>query len=129
MENVSCSRPTNTPVFITFTPEKAKELGLDNSIDRMPSQNKFERIPDCDCFGTPKELGAPVMAMKMPSPAQVTAAIALLPVILENGKKSIIAIFDICDILSDRMGKKPEEGEHQLQAVVLPDELVNAIKS
>jgi len=108
------------PVFIEYTPEYKKEHGLSNEIDRP---NKFERTPKEEVFERENVMGAPVMAsFKAPSAKDIAAAAAIIPVILENGKKIIIAIFDIRDIIRERGGLKANDTKPEFQAVVLPEE-------
>lgn len=133
MENVSTplvpvkvQQPIKTPIFIDFSPEYAREHGISNEVDRMPKKG-FERSPECDCFGNDNMsqfVGANYAALKAPSPAEIVKGMAVIPVILETGKQILIGIFDLRDIWTDRTGSK---NQHNLKAMILPDEIADAI--
>mgnify|MGYP007101845861 CR=1 FL=1 len=114
-----------TPVFIEFAPEYEKEHSISRDIDRP---DKYVKSPMNDCFEKGECYGASMASFKAPSPTQVAAIAAILPVILENGKKVLIAIFDIRDIWNDRKEQKNEK-EPQYQAVVLPEEATKILSA
>jgi hypothetical protein len=125
---VGNAKKTNTPVFIEYSPEYKRAHGISNEIDRIP-QNSLEKTPNEDTYENFCEFVNPqcMKAMKLPSPTQIAAGFAVLPVIIENGKKILIGIFDIRDIWNERSGGKNNKPEHQLQAFIIPDEIAEAI--
>ncbi len=122
-------KSAKSPVFIEYTPDYKRNHGISNEIDHFRPKS-LERTPNEDCYGNFCEFANPqcMKAMKLPSPTQVAAGFAILPVIIENGKKILIGIFDIRDIWNERSGGKNKD-QHQLQAFVLPDEVAEAITS
>lgn len=110
------------PVFIEFTDDYKEKNGIDNNIDKFPP-NILLRSPDQDCFGQPQQL----CAVKMPNPAEVVKGLALIPIVLETGKQIIIGIFDLHDAWKEKTGKKGDNSECNLKAVVLPDEVTEEL--
>ncbi len=116
-DNIPVGATCGQPIFLV-QPRK-------NEFSICPECGKFERVPNqdtyCTCdmdmlFGNPA-----IKGFKMPSSKQITKAIALIPVVLESGKRALIAIFDIRDTWETR--KHPSD--QQLKAVVLPDNVAN----
>lgn len=131
MENLSAvpvlviPKQNNTqPVFITFTPEYEKEHGLSRDIDKF-SPKSLERTPQEDCLDKTNlsAVNSNICALKAPSSTEILKGMAVIPVILETGKQILIGIFDIRDIWNDRTSPK----EHNLQAVIIPDEIADAV--
>ena len=119
----------NFPVCITFTPEGEEKLGLSRPKDRVIwAENNLERSPEEDMLMMASDMKCEpqtLAALKMPSPTQVVAFLGFTEAILNEGKKVIIAIFDLYNTVT---GKGGSENKHSIKAVVVPDEIAENFK-
>ena len=108
------------PVFIEYTPDYKRAHGLSNEVDllRSPKSDEFNGV-----------VGQPVCAMKMPTPQQAKEFIIFLPVLLEAGNQGLNKIFDIIDTWNNRKPKSGKDEAQSVQAMVLPEGLVEALSA
>ena len=126
MENVPAIKTINCLPLVTLSSEKVKSINLEDII--LVEPKSLVKSPEKEVYEANEQepmLGANCVKMlKMPTTTQITKALALLPVILEGGKKVLVAVLDIRDIWNQRTNSSSDEGVHHLKAVVIPQDCV-----
>ena len=112
------------PVMVTLVPQNNK------NVNYRSKPNKYERVPQNDVYcndNTSEDIlnSTELKAFAMPSPQQIIKGFAVIPVILETGKKILVGIFDIRDIWNDRS----HPSQPQLKAMILPDNFADIYQS
>lgn len=96
------------PIYIEFSPEYAREHGLDFDIDRVP-QNKLERTPDTDGFAhESKEVNlmsnAQMKALKMPTKGEILTGLVVAKEIFSVLNDAVKAGRNLWETLADWIG-------------------------